>query len=350
MKLQDFHVEVADWANAEQQAALRELRHEVFVLGQNVPEAREQDGLDAACWHVLARADTGQALGCARLNAGHKIERMAVREAWRGRGVGAAMLRELITRARSLGRDEIVLAAQVTALGFYAHAGFIAYGAEFEDAGMAHRMMRLPIALPPDTPPALRDVGVLAAGNGGDVAATRLQLLADTRHQLLIHVPALDSDVYASADELAELRRIAISSRTASICVLLHDPAAALRDDHPLIPLAQRLPTAFQIRTPLEAVDLAYTSAYLLNDSGGYLFLPDASRPAGRAADWCPVRTRCSRHTNRQPGCRIAAGEGYNWRTNSSPPPETMSASCADVKLRLSRSAGWLQASLPCRW
>ena len=39
MKLQDFHVEAADWANAEQQAALRELRHEVFVLGQNVPEA-----------------------------------------------------------------------------------------------------------------------------------------------------------------------------------------------------------------------------------------------------------------------------------------------------------------------
>jgi hypothetical protein len=39
-----------------------------------------------------------------------------------------------------------------------------------------------------------------------------------------------------------------------------------------------------QIRTPLGEVDLAYVSAYLLNDAGGYLFLPEANRPQGRAA------------------------------------------------------------------
>ena len=39
-----------------------------------------------------------------------------------------------------------------------------------------------------------------------------------------------------------------------------------------------------QIRTPLEATDLTYNSAYLLNDAGGYLYLPDANRPVGRAA------------------------------------------------------------------
>ena len=52
---------------------------------------------------MLARDDTGRPLGCARLNADHKIERMAVREPWRGRGVGAALLRELIARARAQG-------------------------------------------------------------------------------------------------------------------------------------------------------------------------------------------------------------------------------------------------------
>ena len=284
MKLQDFHVEVADWADAEQRAALCELRHEVFVLGQNVPEAREQDGQDEACWHVLARDDSGQTLGCARLNADHKIERMAVRAAWRGRGVGKALLRELTARARARGQDEVVLAAQVSAIGFYEHAGFTAYGAEFADAGMAHRMMRLPVAVPADSPPAPRDTGRLAAGNRSEVAIARLQLLTDARHQLLIYLPALDSDMYASAEELAQLRRIATSGRAASIRILLHDPAAALGADHALIPLAQRLPSAFRIRTPLEAMDLTYPSAYLLNDTGGYLFLPDARHPAGRAA------------------------------------------------------------------
>lgn len=284
MKIQDFHVEVADWTNAEQQAALRELRHEVFVLGQNVPEARERDGLDPTCWHVLARDETGKAVGCARLNADHKIERMAVRHEWRGRGVGKALLRELIVRARTQGQTEVLLAAQVSALGFYEHAGFVAFGEEFEDAGMAHRMMRLAVAEERDVPAPLRDIGALPAGSRGEVSSARLQLLMDARHQLLIQVPALDREMYASADELNELRRIAASGRAASIRILLHDPVAALRDDHPLVPLAQRLPTAFQIRTPLEPVDLTYAGSYLLNDVGGYLFLPDASRASGRAA------------------------------------------------------------------
>ncbi len=284
MKIQDFHIEVADWANAEQQAALRELRHEVFVLGQNVPEAREQDGLDATCWHVLARDETGKALGCARLSADHKIERMAVRQEWRGRGIGKALLRELTVRARAQGQTEVLLAAQVSALGFYEHAGFVAFGLEFEDAGIEHRMMRLPIAEERDVPAPLRDIGALPAGSRGEVSSARLHLLMDARHQVLIQVPALDREMYASAGELTELRRIAASGRAASIRILLHDPVAALRDDHPLVPLAQRLPTAFQIRTPLEPVDLTYAGTYLLNDVGGYLFLPDASRASGRAA------------------------------------------------------------------
>ena len=99
---------------------------------------------------------------------------------------------------------------------------------------------------------------------------------------------------------------------------MLHDPAAALANDHPLIPLAQRLSTAMQIRTPLEATDLTYNSAYLLNDAGGYLYLPDANRPVGRAARdrraaQAPLRRiRRNQHSKCQPGCRIAAGEGYN--------------------------------------
>ena len=60
--------------------------------------------------------------------------------------------------------------------------------------------------------------------------------------------------------------------------------AAALRNDHRLVALAQRLPSAFQIRMPVDEVDLAYISTYLLNDAGGYLFLPEADRPQGRAA------------------------------------------------------------------
>jgi hypothetical protein len=194
------------------------------------------------------------------------------------------MLRELLTLARSRGATQVILAAQVSALGFYERAGFVAYGDEFQDAGMPHRMMRLDLDPTRPEPPPLRDRGALAVGNRADVIAARLQLLADSRHQLLFRVPVLDVDTYAGAAEIEQLRRVAISGRAASSRILLHDPAAALVNDHPLVSLSQRLSSAFEIRVPVDPVDLAWLGAYTLNDVGGYLYLPDAGRPTGRAA------------------------------------------------------------------
>lgn len=283
MKLENFHVDVAEWSRERDREALQRIRQQVFVVEQSVPETRERDGLDPDCWHVLARDETGQPIGCGRLTPEHKIGRMAVLSEWRGHGVGVALLRELVTRARAMGWPEVALAAQVSVLGFYERAGFTAYGDEFEDAGLQHRSMRLDLSTD-QAPQPLRDIRSLPAGSRGDIIATRLQLLAQTRHQLCIYVPLLDNDSYASVEELAELRRVAISGRSARIRILLHDPAAALRNDHRLIALAQRLSSCIQIRAPLDEVDLAYPSSYLLNDAGGYLFLPEADRTQGRAA------------------------------------------------------------------
>lgn len=284
MKLQDFHVEIADWSRDDQRTALLDLRGTVFIQEQGVPEPRERDGLDVDCWHVLARDGAGVPIGCGRLTPQHKIGRMAVLPEWRGRGVGVALLRELVARARAQGWPEVALDAQVSAIGFYEREGFIAYGDEFEDAGLAHRAMRLELPAHIDDPAPLRDLGTLPAGSRNEIGAARLQLLYDARRQLFIYLPRLDNDTYASAEELAELRRVAISGRGAQIRILLHDPEAALRNDHRLITLAQRLPSAIQIRTPVEEADLAYISTYLLNDTGGYLFLPEADRAQGRAA------------------------------------------------------------------
>jgi predicted GNAT family N-acyltransferase len=284
MKLENFHVEVAEWSRERDREALQKIRQQVFVVEQHVPEARERDGLDPDCWHVLARDDAGQPIGCGRLTADRKIGRMAVAGDWRGRGVGVALLRELVTRARSLGWPEVALAAQVSAIAFYEQAGFVAYGDRFEDAGLQHRAMKLELAHDSDEACSAREVGELPVGGRDETAAARLQVLGATRHQLSMYLPLLGNDSYASVEELTELRRIAISSRIAQIRIVLHDPEVALRNDHRLIALAQRLPSAVQIRMPVDEADLAYASAYLLNDVGGYLFLPEASRPQGRAA------------------------------------------------------------------
>lgn len=119
-----------------------------------------------------------------------------------------------------------------------------------------------------------------------DLAAARLQLLAKARYKVSLYVPTLDPDAFSSPAELAELRRIATAGRGAGIRVLLGDPAAALRAGHRLIDLAQRLPSALQIRTPTadEGGEIESRRAWLLNDTYGYLFLPDADRPEGRTA------------------------------------------------------------------
>lgn len=130
------------------------------------------------------------------------------------------------------------------------------------------------------------DEGVRAVEGLEAIAAIRLQLLAACRYKLAIHMPVLHASAFSSAAELAELRRIAISGRGAEIRIVLGDPASALRVGHRLLDLAQRLPSVLRIRTPNAEDQSAAsdTSAWVLNDGSGYLFLPDGARWEGRAA------------------------------------------------------------------
>ena len=139
---QDYTVAVADWSACGTE--LSAVRRTVFVLEQQVPEALEWDGLDPDCVHAVARAADGAAIGTGRLLPDGRIGRMAVLSHWRGQGVGAALLQCLLQQAQARGDQHIHLHAQVSAVGFYARAGFVAYGEEFMDAGIRHLSMAYP--------------------------------------------------------------------------------------------------------------------------------------------------------------------------------------------------------------
>lgn len=136
-----FVVRRAEWA--AERARLADIRRAVFVIEQQVPEAEEWDGMDAASAHVIAVSSGGAALGTGRLLPDGRIGRMAVLKPWRGRGVGSALLRELIAMAREQGHAETRLHAQTHALGFYRKHGYAPLGAEFMEAGIPHYEMRL---------------------------------------------------------------------------------------------------------------------------------------------------------------------------------------------------------------
>jgi len=124
------------------------IRLEVFVEGQNVPLDEEVDGLDEQCTHFLAERD-GVPLGTARLRITDqgeaRAERVAVREAARGSGLGAKIMLLLHETARKRGHNEVVLHAQVPVIPFYERLGYRAEGPVFMDCEIPHRTMRLPL-------------------------------------------------------------------------------------------------------------------------------------------------------------------------------------------------------------
>ena len=124
-----------------QQAALTAVRRAVFVLEQGVPELLELDEHDAGSHHVLVCDPAGNPIGAGRIKPDGQIGRMAVLKAWRGQGVGSAILASLLEHARTQGHMRVYLHAQASAASFYVQSGFVARGAAFEAAGIQHQCM-----------------------------------------------------------------------------------------------------------------------------------------------------------------------------------------------------------------
>ena len=136
-----FSVRLCDWNTVRVQA--RRIRELVFVREQGVPLELEWDEQDPHCDHVLASGADGKAVGTGRLLPDGHIGRMAVMKEWRGKGVGALLLRALMEQARRRGHTQARLNAQTQAAGFYQRFGFEVSGAEFLEAGIRHvRMQR----------------------------------------------------------------------------------------------------------------------------------------------------------------------------------------------------------------
>ncbi|CAM5778111.1 hypothetical protein CCAE64S_00067 [Castellaniella caeni] len=136
-----YRVVTGGWASLGAEAS--RIRLEVFVQEQQVPLEEELDPMDAQCLHAIAYDAAGQAVGTGRLLPDGHIGRMAVRQPWRGVGVGSLLLVALVNLARQRGDAEVVLAAQLHARPFYARHGFVEEGGTFMDVGIEHRRMRL---------------------------------------------------------------------------------------------------------------------------------------------------------------------------------------------------------------
>lgn len=130
------------------------VRMRVFVEEQGVPLEEEVDAYDL---DTLTRGDVVYVLGqldgvpiaTARLLLDTRgeglphIGRVAVLAEHRGHGYGATIMRALHEEARTRGYEGVTLAAQLQAMPFYEHLGYVPRGPVFLDAGIEHRNMDL---------------------------------------------------------------------------------------------------------------------------------------------------------------------------------------------------------------
>lgn len=122
------------------------IRHAVFVAEQQVPPEFERDAFDAMAQHALALHD-GVPVGTARVMrlaepGTIRISRMAVVQDARRLGIGAALLHAIETWPSLSDIEHIVLAAQKSAVAFYARQGYEAVGEPFTVVGIAHMAMQ----------------------------------------------------------------------------------------------------------------------------------------------------------------------------------------------------------------
>lgn len=271
-----YYIEPAVWSVDEQ--ALKAVRTEVFIIEQQIPEREEWDADDEGADHALARSADGTPIGTGRLLPDGRIGRMAVIKAWRGQGVGAALLRHLMERAAARGMRRLRLSSQKYAVPFYAQAGFVIEGPEYLECEIPHQGMVL------DLPPAKADGPVtasllpappqarrLSAERASELREATLALLYSARNEVCIYSRDLEPPLYEDAEVLEAIRKVALSGRRAKLRILLQDTTRVARDGHRLVDLAQRLSSIVHIRR-VSHEDANYPSAYILTDSGGYLF------------------------------------------------------------------------------
>lgn len=125
------------------------IRHDVFVIEQQVPAEIEIDQFDVISpdvHHVLLSTD-GQAVATGRLiyysKDTAKMQRIAVLQSHRSFGYGRVLLLAMEERARELGLTYSLLDAQCQAQKFYEKLGYEVISEEpFYDADILHVRMR----------------------------------------------------------------------------------------------------------------------------------------------------------------------------------------------------------------
>lgn len=133
---------IKEYNNLPEEA--RKIRNEVFVKEQGFIE--EFDEIDDVAKHMVMY-EKDQAISTCRIYFNGKkqsfvVGRIAVVKEWRGKNVGAGMLKAAEDTIRRDGGKSIILSAQVRVAEFYEKQGYKKQGAVYLDEECTHIWMK----------------------------------------------------------------------------------------------------------------------------------------------------------------------------------------------------------------
>jgi len=122
-----------------------EVRRQVFSREQSISEDLVFDGHDREAQHMVVK-DGERVIGTARVqfltDNQAKLERMAILERYRRKGIGKEMLLFLDAVWKDKQVQQVIIHAQLEVVPFYKLCGFDELGLPFQEAGIKHIKMR----------------------------------------------------------------------------------------------------------------------------------------------------------------------------------------------------------------
>ncbi|WP_317366408.1 GNAT family N-acetyltransferase [uncultured Tyzzerella sp.] len=122
-----------------------DIRKQVFINEQNVPEEIEIDGSDKYAKNMILKVDN-KPIGTGRLiviDNKMYIGRVAILKEYRKKGYATHLVKFLLAEAKNMGYNEVFIHSQSYVKDFYEKIGFVAFGKEFIEANIPHINMKI---------------------------------------------------------------------------------------------------------------------------------------------------------------------------------------------------------------
>ena len=122
------------------------IRREVFIEEQKVNPEEEFDEFEDESHHFVALDQRNEPIGASRwrrTSKGIKLERFAVKQKWRGQGLGSALVDSTLNDIASYAKPGtyLYMHSQLDAVPLYAKFHFQKQGEQFEECEILHYLM-----------------------------------------------------------------------------------------------------------------------------------------------------------------------------------------------------------------